>query len=64
MQLVTTYDIGDRVTIDRDESLIGVVTAVCHRGTGLNVTYEVSYIHCGSSNSPWVEEWRLNKWGA
>lgn len=61
MKLSTAYAIGDRVTVDRDESLIGVVTALCFRGTGLNVTYEVSYIHCGDGHSPWVEEWRINR---
>lgn len=62
MQFSTAYSIGDRVTIDRDESLIGVVTAICIRGEGLNISYEVSYIHCGSSHTPWVEQWRINRW--
>lgn len=62
MRIVTAYAIGDRVTIDRDESLIGVITAACVRGTGLNVTYEVSYIHNGSDHTPWIEEWRINRW--
>jgi hypothetical protein len=62
MRLTTIFDMGDIVTIDRDESLKGVVTAVNIRGIGLNVQYEISYIHNGCSYSPWVEGWRINKW--
>ena len=62
MRLDTAYDIGDLVTIDRDGSLHGPITAINIRGTGLNVQYEVSYIHNGCSYSPWIEEWRINRW--
>lgn len=53
------FSIGDRVIIDHDKSILGVITAICIRGQGANVTYEVSYMHNGSSHSPWIEEWRL-----
>lgn len=62
MQIKTQYDVGEKVVIDGDGSLVGTISAVCLRGMGLNVTYEVSYIHCGSSCSPWIEEWRLTPW--
>lgn len=62
MQFTTAYDIGDRVTIDRDESLIGVIVAVMAENTCLNISYKVSWFHCGGHNTAWLEEWRLNRW--
>lgn len=60
MNLVTAYNIGDRVTIDR--SIVGTITAVMVRGMGLSICYEVSYVHCGSSYSVWIETWRITPW--
>ena len=64
MQITTTYDIGDQVTIDRDDSghIVGLILAVNVRGTGLNVTYDVAWLHQGRQESAWIEEWRLNRW--
>lgn len=62
MQISTAYAIGDRVTIDRDESIVGVITGVCVRGTGLNLTYDINWFHCGQHQSAWIEEWRVNRW--
>lgn len=61
MNIVTAYAIGDRVTIDRDESLIGVITAVFIRGIDLVVSYEISYMHSGCSYSVVIEQWRINR---
>lgn len=62
MKFQTTYDIGDRVTIDRDEHLIGVVTAVMADGVALHITYRINWFSNGSSQSAWIEEWRINRW--
>lgn len=62
MQLSLGYDISDKVLIDGDRSIVGTITAVMVRGMGLNVCYEVSYIHCGSSYSVWIESWRITPW--
>lgn len=52
------FDIRDRVVIDGDTSLIGTITAVQFRLTREPV-YEVSFIHNGQAQSPWIEGWRL-----
>lgn len=62
MQLELGYDIGDKVKIDGDQSLKGTITAVMVRGINHNTCYEVSYIHCGSSYSVWIESWRITPW--
>lgn len=64
MKITTAFDIGDQVTIDRDDTghIVGLVLAINVRGTGLNVTYDVSWLHNGCVQSAWLEEWRLNKW--
>lgn len=58
----TSFNIGERVIIDDDSSIVGTITAILLRGSGLNISYEVSYIHCGVSYSPWIEQWRLSAW--
>lgn len=60
----TSFNIGERVIIDDDSSIVGTITAILLRGSGLNISYEVSYIHCGVSYSPWIEQWRLRSWDA
>lgn len=60
MKVETQFDIRDRVHIDGDTSMTGVITAFQFRETRLPI-YEVSYIHNGGAQAPWVEEWRLTK---
>lgn len=62
MKIHTAYDMGDQVTIDRDSSIIGIITAISVRGVGVNITYDVNWFHCGRAESAWIEEWRLNRW--
>lgn len=62
MKINTAYDIGDQVTIDRSEDIIGLILGISIRGVGLNVTYDVAWFHNGSQYSAWIEEWRLNRW--
>jgi len=54
------FSLAEKVIIDGDKSIIGVVTAVTFRTTG--TTIEVGWIHNGQANSGWFEEWRLSKW--
>lgn len=51
-----------RVAIDGDRTLVGVVTSFQFRpgsGGGYNAMVEVSYVHNGDTKSVWVEETRL-----
>ena len=51
---------GEFVYIDKDDSIKGIVTAVCWKDTG-EYTVEVSWIHCGTSQSAWFSTSRLTK---
>lgn len=51
------FELQTRVTIDGDNGLRGVVTAVCFWGD--YATYEISWIVNGDSKVAWIEEWRL-----
>ena len=64
MEIKTLFDLGDQVTIDRDRQcgVVGVVLAVNIQGMGLNVSYDVSWMHQGNLQSAWIEEWRLTLW--
>lgn len=65
MELRLHYGIADHVKIDGDSSIKGTITAVMARGlNGHQVSYEVSYIHCGNSYSVWIESWRISPWDA
>jgi len=59
VRFLSEFALGDRVYIDKDGSLIGVVTAVQFRTTVSTV--EVSYIHNGDAKTVWVEAWRCEK---
>ena len=51
------FKLGTRVHIDGGD-MHGVITAVLFR-MERTATYEVSYIHNGTQQQPWIEEWRL-----
>ena len=54
----------DKVTIDGDNSLVGIVTSFQFRPTsdgGLNPTVGVSYVHNGTPQEAWIERIRLQK---
>lgn len=48
----------DRVTIDKDDSLVGSVTGVLFKDDG-SIQVEVSYVHAGDMKSAWVAPFRL-----
>lgn len=53
------FSFGDKVVIDRDQSLVAVVTAFSFRQPDYR-TVGISYVHNGDSRSAWIEEWRLD----
>jgi hypothetical protein len=61
MRITSIYDVGDKVTIDSDKAIVGVIIAMTVRDVGKNILYEVSWM-CGDLKSAWVEEWRLDRW--
>lgn len=55
--IVPPFDIGDRVLIDGDKDIKGVVTGILFRPS--NVEIEVSWLHNGSLQTAWVAAFRL-----
>lgn len=53
----SSFAIGDRVLIDGCRDLVGRVTAYLWRSTGCQI--EVSWIHNGTAQSAWIDDWRL-----
>lgn len=54
----------DRVIIDEDRSMVGVVTCFQFRPTsdgGTNQVIEVSYVHNGDVKVAWIEMTRLTR---
>ena len=56
---LSTYDVGERVRVDDDGSIMFVVTAL--KWTGTEATYVVEWFSNGDAKSMWVEEWRLSR---
>lgn len=54
----TKFNMRDRVCIDGDASIVGVVTGVCWQD-GPGHTVEVSWLHNGQMHKDWVSHWRL-----
>lgn len=53
------WTINDRVHIDNDTSIVGIVTGICFRLVRAP-TIEVSWFANGDAKTAWFEEWRLN----
>lgn len=67
MKLDTIFDIGDKVTIDNDKSIVAVITGLTIRGAipqAPLVQYEASWFHNGNAQQAWIEEWRIEQWDA
>jgi hypothetical protein len=62
MTLQSRWNFRDRVWLDGDESIIGIVTAFQFRETR-NPIVEVSWMHNGDAKAAWFEEWRLRAVG-
>ena len=54
----SVYKLGDWVYIDDDTSIKGVVTTV-QFSTEKSPLLEVSWMHNGTAQSAWIQEWRL-----
>lgn len=59
MTFESKWKYRDRVIIDGDTSIIGVVTGFQFRIGYLIV--EVSWVHDGAAQTAWLEEWRLQE---
>lgn len=59
MTFETTFSLRDRVCVDGDPSLTGVITAVQFREIRAAL-YGVSYVLNGDAKEAWFEEWRLS----
>lgn len=62
MRISTERDIGDKVTIDQSDAIVGVILAVTVRGTEKMVSYQVSWFHNGCCYNEWIEDWRVSLW--
>lgn len=58
--VVMHVHLRDRVIIDGDQTIKGVVTGIQIRAAGY-WSAEVSYVHGGIPQSPWIEGYRLEK---
>lgn len=62
MALVTfKFDISDRVHIDDEKSIVGVVTGLLRENTGGSV--RVSWFNAGEMREHWLPEWRVTPAG-
>lgn len=53
------WSFGQRVYIDSDRDLKGVVTGLCWKDSDGH-TVEVSWMHNGISQAAWIQSWRLS----
>lgn len=53
------FDLGDSVHIDHDTSITAVVTGFLARAHRMQ--FEVSWFHNGSSQTAWIDEFRLTE---
>ena len=60
MQFTSIWTFRDRVYLDGDQSIIGMVTGFQFRGDREPIV-EVSWVHNGDAKIAWFEEWRLKK---
>ena len=60
MVIHSKFDIGDRLLVDGDRSICGVVTLIEWRAHG-HVRYEISYFATGDAKFVVFYEYRLEK---
>jgi hypothetical protein len=53
------FNLKDKVHIDNDDSIVGIITAIQWRIES-NCSYEVSWFSNGKAESSFIEEWRLS----
>lgn len=64
MEIKTKFDIGNRVIIDSDRSLVATVLGINVYGNGANISYDLGWIHNGQSSTATIAEWRIDQWDA
>ena len=52
------FQIGDKVIIDEDKTLVAIITACVERATNLHI-YDVSFVHNGTPQTFSIDEFRL-----
>lgn len=57
-ELTSKWHFKDKVVIDEDRSITGIVTGFQFRVTSQPLV-EVSWFHNGDAKTGWFEEWRL-----
>lgn len=62
MQVNTDLDIGERVIIDGDASLIATICAILINASNA-IEYKIGYVHNGDLKEAWVTGWRLQRVG-
>jgi hypothetical protein len=54
------YEMGERVHIDGDNSIVGIISCIEWRRPDV-VRYEVSWMHSGDAKFIIFDEWRLSR---
>lgn len=62
MTLTSQFDIRDRVTIDRDLSIVATIVAI-RWSRDDRPQYELGWMHEGRAEYAYFDEWRLTKAG-
>lgn len=60
VQLTSEFDFGDKVIIDGDSSLVGIVTSIEFRRKNVR-RYEVSWTVNGDTKFVMFDDWRLSR---
>lgn len=61
MILHSIFDIKDRVMIDDDPAIRGIIVAI-RWSRDNQPTYEVAWMQDGKAEYVYFDEWRLSKW--
>jgi len=59
MDIITPFDIEDRVVVDKDKSIVAVIVAILIESNG-HISYKCSYFHEGRQELVWFDQWRLS----
>jgi hypothetical protein len=62
VKLETKFDITDKIVIDGDRSIKGIIAAITVRGPDRFISYQACWWDCGVNREDWFPEWRLSEW--
>lgn len=57
--LTARFQLGTRVTIDDDKSIVATTVGICYAAG--RTTHECCWFSNGSQNSAWIDEFRLKE---